>query len=173
MENASKALIIAGAILLTLLIIGLAMGVLNRMSGTISNANLNSEEAQAHNGKFTASFGNNVSAKDVKALLQAISANNVTADTADELSKIFVDYKPQSGNGSEITGTAAINSVTTLIKNGYTYKVEVFSDKTSDQADADSTTADAGYYKSGFLRRIKITQNAKGSGVATSGGAST
>ena len=62
MENASKALIIAGAILLTLLIIGLAMGVLNRMSGTISNANLNSEEAQAHNGKFTSSFGNNVSA---------------------------------------------------------------------------------------------------------------
>lgn len=165
MENASKALIIAGAILLTLLIIGLAMGVLNRMSGTISKANLDSEEAQAHNGKFTASFGNNVSAKDVKALLQAISANNVTADTADELSKIGV-IAPFAGASVD---KYSINSVTTAVKSGYTYKVEMNNDYASDDMDgSDEKKALAGYYKNGFIKTIKITQQAKGSGVSES-----
>ena len=163
MENASKALIIAGAILLTLLIIGLAMGVLNRMSGTISKANLNSEEAQAHNGKFEASFGNNVSSKDVKALLQAISANNVTADTADELSKIYVTFSTTAGTAST-TATEEISSITTQIKSGYTYQVKVHDDKSSD---TDSVEA-VGYYRNGFLKCIDIIQNVKGSGVSGS-----
>lgn len=40
MENASKALIIAGAILLSILIIGLGMFIYQQASGAMGNANL-------------------------------------------------------------------------------------------------------------------------------------
>ena len=114
------------------------------------------EEAQAHNGKFQAYFGENVSAKDVKALLQAISTNNVTADTADELSTIYVVFNTSSSGGAD-TATKDINTVTAQIINGYTYKVYVCNSKASDTDSAEAV----GYYKNGFLKCIRITQNPK------------
>ena len=53
MENASKALIIAGAILLSILLISLGILVYNNAKGTIQDANLDSEEAQTFNTKIS------------------------------------------------------------------------------------------------------------------------
>ena len=47
MENASKALIIAGAILLSIAIIGIGMAVFQMASGTISSANMSAQEIEA------------------------------------------------------------------------------------------------------------------------------
>ena len=46
MENASKALIIAGAILLSIAIIGIGMAVFQMASGTISSANMSAQEIE-------------------------------------------------------------------------------------------------------------------------------
>ena len=76
MENASKALIIAGAILLAIVIISLGLIVVNNTRGVADTANLSEQEVQAFNAKFTPYEGANVSGTRVKTLLQAVRASN-------------------------------------------------------------------------------------------------
>ena len=78
MENASKALIIAGAILLAILLISLGLIVFRNASGTINGANLSKEEIQAFNYQFDGYCGTNKSATEVKNLIQVVMANNAT-----------------------------------------------------------------------------------------------
>ena len=52
MENASKALIIAGAILLSILIIGLGMTIYQKASGAMNGADLSGTEIQTYNSEF-------------------------------------------------------------------------------------------------------------------------
>ena len=75
MENASKALIIAGAILLSILLIGLGMGVYNNASSTMGKADLSSTEIAAHNANFEAYEGR-VKGSQVRTLVNLINKNN-------------------------------------------------------------------------------------------------
>ena len=92
MENASKALIIAGAILISILIISLGVLVYNQASSTVNKANLNSQEAQAQNSKFESYFGTDVTATEVKNLLSEVRTNNLTASRNEESATIGVCY---------------------------------------------------------------------------------
>ena len=80
MENASKALIIAGAILISILIIGLCVFIYQQAQSTVSKANLNSQEAQAQNQQFDNYFGDKVSAQEVKQLCTTVRSNNITGE---------------------------------------------------------------------------------------------
>ncbi len=53
MENASKALIIAGAILLAILLISLGIMIYNQAQNTVNNSGMSQAEIQAFNNKFT------------------------------------------------------------------------------------------------------------------------
>lgn len=75
MENASKALIIAGAILLSILLISLGIMVYNNAKGTVNNANLDSETAQAFNTKFT-QYGGTQRGTALNALIDTVIASN-------------------------------------------------------------------------------------------------
>ena len=66
MENASKALIIAGAILISILIIGLGVYFYNMAASAGKRASLDSQAAEAHNQQFTSYFGERQSATDVQ-----------------------------------------------------------------------------------------------------------
>lgn len=79
MENASKALIIAGAILLSILIIGLGMAVYNNASSTTGKSDLSSQEISAHNSTFEAYEGR-IKGSQVKALINAVEKNNKEYD---------------------------------------------------------------------------------------------
>ena len=105
MENASKALIIAGAILISILIISFGVLVYNQAQGTVSRANLNSQEAQTQNGQFESYFGTDVTANDVKQLLSLVRTNNLTATRSGESKVIGVALFLKSG-------TAAANGIT-------------------------------------------------------------
>jgi len=76
MENASKALIIAGAILLSILIIGFGMAIYNNSSATKGVADLSGEQIAAHNQSFRAYQGK-INGTQVKALLNKIRNNNI------------------------------------------------------------------------------------------------
>lgn len=76
MENASKALIIAGAILLSIVIISLGLVVVNNVRDTINNTNMDAQEIEAFNGKLTPYGGGKVSGTRVKALIDVVSSNN-------------------------------------------------------------------------------------------------
>ena len=93
MENASKALIIAGAILISILIIGLGVFIYQQAQSTVSKANLNSQEAQAQNQQFENYFGNKVSAQEVKQLCTTVRSNNITGETAGETKKVWLVFK--------------------------------------------------------------------------------
>ena len=100
MENASKALIIAGAILISILIISLGVLVYNQASSTVNKANLNSQEAQAQNSKFESYFGTDVTATEVKNLLSEIRTNNLTASRNEESATIGVFFASVNYSGA-------------------------------------------------------------------------
>lgn len=80
MENASKALIIAGAILLSILLIGVGMYIYNSSMGNIEGAigQMESQEIDMFNSQFTSYEGTKVKGSQVKALLGTIISNNTT-----------------------------------------------------------------------------------------------
>ena len=81
MENASKALIIAGAILLAILIISLGILIYNQASSVVQDNAMSTVEIQQFNQQFTQYEGSSVRGSTVRALYQAVLSNNVSQDS--------------------------------------------------------------------------------------------
>lgn len=176
MENASKALIIAGAILISILIIGLGVYIYNNAASTINKANLSSQEAMAQNNQFQSYFGERVSAAEIKQMLALVRSNNITSNTADEAKAIAIYY--QDGSTIKYESPSAMMSI---VKPGKTYFVGTANDNV-DKKDEDPTLGsdnnsradgdtgnekDAAYYTSGFLRIITIRVNSASASSTT------
>ena len=93
MENASKALIIAGAILLAILIISLGILIYNQASGIVSNNSMSEVDIQTFNNKFT-QYGGDQRGTSVRALVQQIDSSNAVPENASRQVKY--------GSGSEV-----------------------------------------------------------------------
>lgn len=87
MENASKALLIAGAILLAILIIAIGMYIYNSAQSTVNNSmtSMTTQELEAFNSNFT-SYEGSQSGSNVKALIGRLIANANTY--TDESAKV-------------------------------------------------------------------------------------
>ena len=90
MENASKALIIAGSILLAILLISLGIVIYTQSQKTIDSMNMNEQEIQAFNNKFIQYEGNNKRGAEVNALVQLIRVNNQSAASEESKGKIVI-----------------------------------------------------------------------------------
>ncbi len=124
MENASKALIIAGAILLSILLISLGIMIFNQAQDTVGSINMSEQEIQAFNNKFTPYEGNNKRGTEVNALIQLVRANNQAASDDGATEKIITIKSTKQGvnvntNGSVVTGTVTTGSTYTV---EFTYK---------------------------------------------------
>ena len=75
MENASKALIIAGAILLAILIIGLGVFIYNQASNTVSDTGMDQVAIRQFNGQFEPYINKTLDSTAAKALID--TANQV------------------------------------------------------------------------------------------------
>lgn len=148
MENASKALIIAGAILLSILLISLGIMVYTNARGTVTEANLDSESAQTYNGKFTQYCGRKKSADDVNTLVQAIQSNN--AANAKNRIKI-VPSGLTSGTHYSVGGTIKEPSATAV--GNYTY---IFSNSYRYDVTYEITQSDTNMNKTGFIEKITV-----------------
>lgn len=125
MENASKALIIAGAILLSILIIGLGMAIYQQASGAIGNANMDPKKIQAYNSEF-ASYEGTKSGTQVRALLDIIRSHNL-ANTDDPSLNVVAMTSSAAGvtaAPTELVTAAAINDIKKTINAGKTYTVD-------------------------------------------------
>lgn len=83
MENASKALIIAGAILISILLVGVGVLIYNGAIGGINEAviKMSQQEKDMFNAQFVKYEGDRVTGSNVKALIQeVISSNNANKD---------------------------------------------------------------------------------------------
>ena len=110
MENASKALLIAGAILLCILIIAIGMFIYNSASSTITDSltSLSTQEVEAFNNQFT-SYEGVQTGSNIRALMGRLIAN---ADTyADEPAKIpalnVVATRTNATGGTNVVVTTA------------------------------------------------------------------
>lgn len=129
MENASKALIIAGAILLAILIIALGILIYNQAAGVVNNNSMSEVEISTFNQKFTQYEGTNVKGSQVNALLSAIVQSNVSnqEDSSKEISVVVTATNWQTG--SAVSGT--IKDIKSKAQTGRTYNVSFhYNDKT-------------------------------------------
>ena len=108
MENASKALIIAGAILLAILLISLGIMIYNQAQGVVDGSGMSEAEVQTFNSKLQKYEGKK-SGVLVKSMMNEVLANNteegapqvkVTNGGADSAATIYVTAR---ADGSEPT----------------------------------------------------------------------
>ena len=123
MENASKALIIAGAILLSILIIGLGMFIYNQAAGALNGANMDSEKIAAYNTKFE-NYEGTQSGTQARALCDVIRNHNNS--NIDDPSMQVVLSNNGTANSTAPEQTVEASSISTIkssIKAGKTYTV--------------------------------------------------
>lgn len=115
MENASKALIIAGAILLAILIISLGILIFNQAKGVMDNNAMSKVETMQFNENFLQYEGTKVRGATVKTMISYVLSNNMSQDDADRK----VEIKGAVTMTKDAT-TAPLSSIAT----GATYTVE-------------------------------------------------
>lgn len=115
MENASKALIIAGAILLAILLISLGIFVFTQAQDTLGSINLSEQEVLAFNNKFLAYEGT-IRGSQVKQLINLIDSNNKSREEEGANDRLI---KYSSGSVKD----------TKDVKTGATYEVELKKNK--------------------------------------------
>ena len=96
-ENASKALIIAGAILLAILLISLGIMVFTQAQDAVTNSGMSEAEITAFNNKFLKYEGNQKGTM-VKALIQEVLASNASTDDAGKKVKVNDSTEPKTKN---------------------------------------------------------------------------
>ena len=90
MENASKALIMAGSILIAIIIISLGIMIFKNMSNSVNDeASLTKQQIAAFNSKISPYLGESVSGSQVNALMQLVRTINVKANNEGDTVKII------------------------------------------------------------------------------------
>lgn len=128
MENASKALIMAGAILLAILLISLGIMVFNQTQEQATNIGLDQAQLQVFNNKFI-KYEGIISGLKAKSLVNEVIANN-NDETTPDITVIL---------GSETIVNDTINKTSGIATNKK-YKVEITE------------------YKDGGVSKITLTQ---------------
>ena len=127
MQNASKALIIAGAILLSILIIGLGMFIYQQASGAMQGVGLDSQQVDSYNSTFT-SYEGTQSGTAVRSLCDRVRSHNNT-QVDDTTLQVGIQY---GGNGlaktqdniDEAVTVEMTNAVKSAIRSGKRYRVD-------------------------------------------------
>ena len=111
MENASKALIIAGAILLAILIIGLGIFIYRQAANTVTDTGMDQLAIQQFNGQFSQYDSRTVSGGSARALYDTVTTNNNTDSekrivalkvvAADNTEKVLADSDSTKVDGSK------------------------------------------------------------------------
>ena len=131
MENASKALLIAGSILVVILLIAMGVRVFNSTSGTTDSVEgtMQSTEIATFNNKFTAYAGTGKSAAQVKALANIVIANNATNSLHKVSFKVLnqtttTDAGTITTNVSNLSGSYQIKPIYDL-KGTYVVEIQI------------------------------------------------
>ena len=138
MENATKALIIAAAILIAIVLISLGVFVLGQGSTMVQeNSDMTATQVTAYNSKWEAFLGTKISGSKVKQLINTVEQHNNQAE--DDSKKI----KLTNSN---------IDSVDE-VQIGKTYTVKV------DESAQVQGNTNKGYTSALLIKYIKITSN--------------
>ena len=121
MENASKALIIAGAILLSILLISLGIMIFNQAQTVVNGSGMTQAEVSSFNNQFLKYEGSK-KGSEVKSLIQEVNINNSQDEAlAKQIELEGVDSSNSSSSGDSTSKTYK----TKAILNTQTYTVTV------------------------------------------------
>ncbi len=119
MENASKALILAGAILIAIMLVSLGVLLFNNVGGAAKKAvDMDEQEISNFNSKITPYLGESVPGSQVNALLQYCVSVNISANKSGETYKAITVYDK---SGAAIVSSSSKNY--TKVITGTYYKV--------------------------------------------------
>lgn len=128
MENASKALLIAGAVLIVIVLISVGMLIVSQASGVTDQVGelTTSQATQTFNEQFSKYTGTQ-KGSSVKSLLQAIATSNATAanNSGKLVSVTIVDTKNNNAALTNVTATNTINAKLAQISNSAKYLVDL------------------------------------------------
>ena len=125
MENATKALLIAAAVLVAILIISLGLVVYNMASETINSVNFSGQEITAFNDQFIQYQGQRVRGTEVNAMLRTVLSSNMKS-RSEGLTAGYKEPKFVEVSGDvELDTTAQSISPTSMADTSRLYTVEV------------------------------------------------
>ena len=127
MENASKALIIAGAILLAILIISLGIMIYNQASGVVNNNSMSQVDISSFNQQFTQYEGTNVRGAQVNSLLSQVQSSNVS-NQEDSTRQITVTVSASSWQSGTKPSGKIMSGGYAKANTGETYTVKCITD---------------------------------------------
>lgn len=143
MENASKALLIAGAILIAIVLITFGVMVLGQGSSVIKDASMSDTEVATFNAKFTSFEGTKVRGSKVNTLLNTVIQHNMGQDDNNKKITINASGATASTGSTDKIGGIAITAT-----------------KLEKKADTGRTyTVTCSYANSGLINTITITDN--------------
>ncbi len=157
MENASKALIIAGAILLSILIIAIGMFIYTSSQSTINDSltQMNTQEIEAFNSQFTIYGGSQNGAK-LKSMVGTCIANaNTYKEEPAKLPRVSINkFSEKLGDGNNAdTGTLNKGGDTPELNN----YINTLATIRNNLENKHSYTVNFGYSNNGVLTSITIT----------------
>ena len=117
MENTSKALIIAGAILLSILLISLGIMIFNTAQDTTKNSGMTQAQVSAFNNKFS-KYEGTIKGSEVRSLIQEVVASNGDDNNKNASRQITIN----KDNKTIVSGTTA-DSSGILTTKSYTVKI--------------------------------------------------
>lgn len=145
MENATKALMIAGAVLLAIMIIGIGMLIYNNSIGSVNQAisNMSQQEKQMFNNQFV-SYEGTKSGSNVKTLISAVitSNNQITqedGENSERLVKLTLSGTA-SGACSAASDSATLSKARTGVVSSKKYTVELAYNQKTDLVDTITIT---------------------------------
>ena len=149
MENASKALIIAGAILLSILIIGLGMFIYQKAAGALDTHTIDSAKIDAYNSKFE-NYKGIISGSMARTLCNTIKSHNrgTAEDESQFVTIMLSDATTTTSNGATdgedaATFNSSLDTTISSIRSGNSYEVSF------------------GYAASGLIIAVGLTQQTK------------
>ncbi len=121
MENASKALIIAGAILLAILLISLGIMIFSQAQDTVNNSGMSQAEISTFNSQFTKYEGKRKGSV-VRSLISEVIASN--SDENHQNNGATIDTVVVGAKTMTRTGTGDNAIQTSAVDNSKTYTVK-------------------------------------------------
>lgn len=123
MENATKALLIAAAILIAIVVITLGVFVLGKGSTLVKeNSDMSDVEITTYNSKFEGYCGKNIRGAQVRQLINAVNQHNRT--NADDISRQIELVDAGSAGFGAVSGKPQTNYDAAKIMTGYAYDVD-------------------------------------------------
>ena len=112
MENASKALIIAGAILLSILLISLGIVIFTQARDVVNGSGMTQSQLQQFNAKFLQYEGTR-KGSEIRSMVQEVMINNNSSEASDE-TRVSINVVNPAANDITLDADAKADSTVTL-----------------------------------------------------------